>query len=62
MTTLFRSIAAGVRAGGPLPVRSVGRSTLDAWRSQGLVTWSEDAPNWVTLTPHGYAVMVGGER
>lgn len=61
MTPLFRSVAAGVRAGGPLPVRSIGRSTLDSWRSQGLVTWHVDTPNWVTLTTHGYRVMVDGE-
>lgn len=61
MTPLFRSIAAGVRAGGVLPTRSIGRSTLEDWRSQGLVTWAEDTPNWVTLTKHGHAVMVGGE-
>lgn len=61
MTPLFRSIALGVRAGGSLPTKSVRRSTLETWRSQGLVCWSDDAPNWVTLTQHGYQVMVGDE-
>lgn len=61
MTPLFRSVAAGVRAGGVLQTRSIGRSTLEDWRSQELVTWSDAAPNWVTLTKHGYTVMVGGE-
>lgn len=57
MTPLFRSTVNTARPGDALSCRHISANTLSVWRSQGLVRFSDEAPNWVTLTRHGYTVM-----
>ena len=55
--TQFEIIAKNVKPGNGLKTIGIGRSVLDEWRRQGLVCFTNELPNWVTLTKYGYETL-----